>query len=175
MIADDVVASEHACNCTCDTCMTEDCEAILAVHPKSTWSRAKLEWIRGVRVKPLNWTLPSRHCALCGGTDLSAWNMGEHWVTRNHNPVQIGNIIYTSVLVADSGSWYTTYQAVTKLGKEALKRWTLSMVGASRLEKVFEEPSPLCNYNMHETTTITGIAVRRLQDWTEIRIGVTLG
>lgn len=166
------IQHEDKVNCACDACMAEDCAAIIAAAPQSTWTREKLEWIRVVRQKPLNWTLPAGHCALCGGTALSAWTLSEHSFVANHNPAQVDDILYTSLLIADGSGWFATYREFSKLGKEALKKWMLRMVNASNLIKVYEKLSPPCGYNMHETTEATGIAVRKIQDWTEIRIGL---
>jgi hypothetical protein len=149
-------ADIHTCNCTCDTCMDEDCFAIIQAHPKSTWTRQKLEWIRSVRSKPLNWTLEPGHCALCGGNSLSAWDMGEHWILKGHNPQTVGEMTYLSVLIADQGSWAATYREFTKKGKEALRTWTSHLLGVS--------PS-----------FATAVAVRKVQDWTEIRVGFKYG
>lgn len=147
-------AIEHTgkCNCACDSCMDEDCQAIVQAHPHSTWTRQRLEWIRGLRQRPLNWTLPEGHCALCGGTDLSAWNQSEHWFVRNHNPKEVNGIWYMSLLIADGAGLYATYVLLSRKGKLALQEWTSHLLRMS--------PRFAC-----------AVAVRRLENWTEIRVG----
>lgn len=161
---------DRAGNCVCDECFEEDCADIQAAIP--FWTRQRLEWIRHVRRLPLNWNIEPGHCVLCGGTDMNVSKQGDHWLVRNYNPVQMGDVLYTSVLVADNGSWSATFKYISQRGKEALKTWALNMVGASHLEKVYGLPAPPCGYNMKETTDIAGIAVRKVEHWTEIRIGI---
>lgn len=132
--------------------MDEDCAAIIAAHPRSTWTRARLEWIRGVRMKPLNWTLEPGHCALCGGTSLSAWDQSEHWLTKGHNPQTVNGVTYLSLLVADGGGWLATYRYISRFGKDRLREWAAHVLGINPL-------------------FAAAIAVRKVQDWTEIRVG----
>jgi hypothetical protein len=150
------IQHEDKVNCACNSCMDEDCAAIIAAHPRSTWTRQKLEWIRVVRMKPLNWTLPAGHCALCGGTSLSAWDQGQHGLVTAHNPQRVGDIIYTSILVANGSSWAATYRFISRFGKDRLRNWAADVLGVSQ-------------------TFARAVAVRTVENWTEIRVGLQYG
>lgn len=89
---------------------------------------------------------------MCGGTDLSAWNQSEHWFVRNHNPQQVGDTWFMSLLIADGAGLYATYVLLSKKGKEALREWTSHLLRMS--------PKFAC-----------AVAVRKVENWTEIRVG----
>lgn len=151
-----IEANEHPCNCTCDACIGEDITAILAAHPQSAWTWKKLEWIRTVRQRPLNWTLEPGHCVLCGGLSLSAWDTAEHDIVKAHNPKEVNGTTFLSLLVADGSGWLATYRYLSRLGKDRLRQWVADVHGIRpEFAKV--------------------IAIRKVEDWTELRVGFSYG
>ncbi len=145
--------AKHPAHCPCDDCWSVDVTNIILAHPKSSWWNPEtLAWVRHLRRRDLNWSLEPGHCALCGGTSLNCWATSEHWMVKGHNPQTVGDTTYLSLLVHKDGAWQATYSGVSKKGKLALREWASHVLGI--------KPQFAC-----------AVAVRELQDWTEIRVG----
>lgn len=89
---------------------------------------------------------------MCGGTSLNVSDQAEHWEVKNHNPQQVNGVWYMSLLIADGAGLYATYVMMSRRGKEALREWTSHLLRMS--------PKFAC-----------AVAVRKVENWTEIRVG----
>lgn len=161
----------HPINCTCDICWQIDSTNIVASAPKGHWTPLKLEWIRHLRQRPLNWTLEPGHCALCGGTKLT--DIYDHFQFKPYNVQVVSGITYMSWLFANDSGSHAAYVSATKKGKDFLRDWTARCLLSGSL--------PIDSPNYWQTLDALAkkaskIAVREVlreeEVWTEIRVGI---
>lgn len=171
----EINSEPHPANCPCDQCMDNDCARIIEAYPASTWTRSRLEWIRGLRKRPLNWNLEPGHCALCGGTSLQAYTTGEHWWITGYNPQTVNGVTYLSILFPDDSATHATYsyiirdklrQTWIKEGKPVagipepkvqLRDWASAVLGIDR--------------TFARAVAVRAVDVGDQVPWTEVRVG----
>lgn len=161
--------TEHNAACPCEDCCKFDAAKIRAALPKQgvSWREGGLERVLHFnRSRDLNWTLEPGHCGYCGGFDLFAGLVSEHELVKNHNPKVDGDRAFVSLLIADDSGWLATargFAACTKSpwtgkpveGKVMLMQWVAHMLRYPREQAV-------------------AVATRKLEGWTEFRIGLRL-
>lgn len=163
------IRAEHNAACPCDDCCKYDATIIKSELPNGgiAWREGGLEHLLQFnRNRDLNWTLPSGHCGYCGGAEMRAYATAEHDLVKNHNPKVENGRAYVSLLIADGSGWLATARGFAACKKSP---WTGKPTEGKTMLRLWV--ATMLRYPPEQAEAV---ATRKLENWTEFRIGLRL-